>query len=318
VPVVDVSPQALERAADLLRAGGVVAFPTETVYGLGACAFDAKAVARIFEIKQRPSFDPLIVHVLDDAMLERVAAEISPQARDLMAAFWPGPLTLVLAKQPAVPGIVTAGLPSVGVRMPAHPVARELLARTGLPLAAPSANPFGYLSPTSAEHVERMLGDRVDLILDAGAAQHGLESTIVQPGERPMLLRLGALAVSEIEAVVGPLSVPASDAAAPASPGRVGRHYAPGTPIRVIDFADVPQSERAHAGALAFRQEPAGYGRAAVLSARGDLRQAAARFFELLHQLDAAGLDRIDAEPLPETGLGLALMERLRRATRSA
>jgi L-threonylcarbamoyladenylate synthase len=317
VPVVDANAESLKRAASLLRAGGVVAFPTETVYGLGADAFDAKAVARIFEIKGRPAFDPLIVHVLDEAMLRRVAADISPAASELAARFWPGPLTLVLSKRPEVPEIVTAGLPTVAVRMPAHPVARALLELAARPLAAPSANPFGYLSPTRAQHVAPMLGDRADLILDGGPSDFGLESTIVRLTPRPELLRRGAIAVEEIEAVAGPLSEPEGETA-PLSPGRLPQHYAPATRVRIVEFAAVPSDDRAGAAALAFRDAPAGYAHVRVLSERGELREAAARFFECMHDLDAARPSRIDAEPLPETGLGAAMMERLRRAVASA
>jgi L-threonylcarbamoyladenylate synthase len=317
--VVNASPPNLDRAAATLRGGGVVAFPTETVYGLGADAFDAVAVARIFEIKGRPAFDPLIAHVLDEAMLRRVAADISPAAAELIARFWPGPLTLVLPKRPDVPEIVTSGLPTVAVRMPSHPVARGLLERTGRPLAAPSANPFGYLSPTRAQHVERMLGDRVDLIVDGGPSAIGLESTIVRLWPRPELLRRGAIPVEEIEAFTGPLHSPdRTSEAVPLAPGRLPQHYAPTTPIRIIEFASVPPEERANAAALAFREVPHSYAHARVLSERGELREAAARFFEYLYELDADRPLRIDAEPLPEVGLGAAMMERLRRAAASA
>lgn len=209
----------IARAAVLLRQGGVVAFPTETVYGLGALAFDARAVARIFEIKGRPSFDPLIVHVADRSMLQEVVGVVPAAGETLIERFWPGPLTLVLAKRPAVPGLVTAGLSTVAVRMSDHPVARGLLEAVGSPLAAPSANPFGRLSPTRAEHVARMLGDRVDLILDGGATTHGIESTIVALEPRPVLLRPGAIAAELIEALIGPLErvTPASAVRVPAS-----------------------------------------------------------------------------------------------------
>jgi L-threonylcarbamoyladenylate synthase len=319
VPVVAATPEQIDRAATLLRRGGVVAFPTETVYGLGASAFDAAAVARVFEIKGRPAFDPLIVHVRDEAMLDRVAAAVSPGARALIARFWPGPLTLVLPKRPEIPEIVTAGLPTVAVRMPAHPVARALLERAGIPVAAPSANPFGSLSPTLARHVERALGDRVDLILDGGPTPLGLESTIVRLEPRPQLLRRGAIPQEDLEAAVGTLGEPAADdEAAPLSPGRLPRHYAPRTPIRIVAFDAVGPDERAAAGALAFREAPGGYAEVRVLSRAGDLREAASRFFELLHELDAADVTRIDAEPLPEAGWGAAMMDRLRRASVSA
>lgn len=317
--LVNASPEQLDRAAATLRDGGVVAFPTETVYGLGADAFDATAVARIFEIKGRPAFDPLIVHVLDEAMLERVAGAIPPAAAKLAARFWPGPLTLVLPKRPEVPAIVTAGLNTVAVRMPAHPVARALLERVARPLAAPSANPFGYLSPTRGEHVARMLGERVDLILDGGSAEIGLESTIVRFTDRPELLRRGAIPAEEIEAISGTLHAPDAEAAtAPLSPGRLAQHYAPATPIRIVEFDRVQPDERAGAAALAFDRAPAGYAHVQVLSKRSELREAASRFFECLHELDGVRAVRIDAEPLPEVGLGAAMMERLRRAAASS
>lgn len=307
--------EAIERAAERLRSGGVVAFPTETVYGLGANAFDARAVARIFEIKRRPSFDPLIVHVLDDAMLREVVAAVPNAAAALMAHFWPGPLTIVLPKRAAVPGIVTAGLPTVAVRMPQHPVARALLATTGAPLAAPSANVFGRLSPTRAEHVAAMLGKEVDCILDAGAALFGIESTIVGFEPTPTLLRPGAIAAEEIEAIAGPLARPARNAPVSA-PGQLARHYAPATPLRVIEPATVPQERRERSAAVGLRERFAGYAAARVLAADGDLRAAAAALFEVLHELDALGLERIDVQPVPERGLGTAIMDRLRRAAR--
>lgn len=306
-------PRAISRAAQRLREGGVVAFPTETVYGLGALAFNAAAVARVFEIKQRPSFDPLIVHIADRAMLDDVAAAIPPAAQLLIERFWPGPLTLVLSKRNAVPDLVTAGLRSVAVRMPSHPVARALIEAVGAPLAAPSANPFGRVSPTRAERVARLLGDKVDLILDGGPATYGLESTIVALEPRPALLRPGAVSAEEIEAVIGPLER-ATALSAIRAPGQLPRHYAPSTPLRVIDPRLGPSRERLHAGALALSEPLEGYAALRLLSRRGDLREAAANLFETLHELDALGLERIDAAPVPERGLGLAIMDRLRRA----
>ncbi len=313
--LVSATPASIDRAAALLRDGAVVAFPTETVYGLGANALDAVAVARIFEIKARPTFDPLIVHVIDDAMLGRVAAEVPDLARALMARFWPGPLTLVLRKAPEVPELVTSGLPTVAVRMPAHPLARALIERAGVPLAAPSANPFGYLSPTRAEHVAHMLGERVDLILDGGATEYGVESTIVLLEPVPALLRHGAIPVEEIEAVAGPLARELPDEAKPLAPGRLPQHYAPRTPIRLTEPSEVPIAERADAGLLAFRAPAPGYRATRVLSERGDLREAAANLFRHLHELDAIGVTRIDAQPVPLEGVGIAIMDRLRRAT---
>ncbi len=312
--VVPATPQNIRSAAQSLRAGGVVAFPTETVYGLGALALNARAAARIFEIKERPSFDPLIVHVGDEGMLALIAREISPLARELMRRFWPGALTIVLSRRDAVPGIVTAGLPSVAVRMPSLPLALALLRETGAPIAAPSANRFGGLTPTRAQHVEKMLGQRVECILDAGPTQLGIESTIVRLEPHLALLRPGAIAVEEIEAVTGPLERVVDEGGAPLAPGRLAHHYAPATRLRIASSDDVPATERSAAGYLAFTHAPQGYSAVRVLSSSGDLTEAAAHLFDLLHELDALGLERIDVEPVPERGLGLAIMDRLRRA----
>ncbi len=311
VPILPVERESIARAARILREGGVVAFPTETVYGLGAAAFDPIAVARVFEIKRRPSFDPLIVHVLDRTMLARVAGELDARSDALARRFWPGPLTLVLRKLAAVPDLVTAGAATVAVRIPAHPVARALLEALGAPIAAPSANPFGALSPTRAEHVVKALGGSVDLILDGGPSEHGLESTIVLAEPEAVLLRPGAIPAEAIEAEIGRLGRRPTAAAAP---GQLPQHYAPRTPLRVMDPLAVPPAERARAGALVLRGETAGYAASRALSPAGDLREAAAAFFEALHALDALGLERIDAQPLPLIGLGLAMMDRLTRA----
>lgn len=312
--VVPPTEENLEHAAHILRNGGLVAFPTETVYGLGANALKAEAVARIFEVKGRPTFDPLIVHVASPEMLSGVVAETPPQASALMARFWPGPLTLVLPKAEAVPGLVTAGLPTVAVRMPAHPVALDLIRRAGVPVAAPSANPFGYLSPTRAEHVERTLGSRVDLILDGGRSQFGVESTILLLAERPVLLRHGAVPLEVLEEVLGPVELQVAQKHKPLVPGQLPHHYAPSTPIRLARPHQVPLEERKRSGYLAFRDVPKGFKVVKVLSPTGDLREAAAHLFEALHQLDRLGLEVIYAEPVPEEGLGRAIMDRLRRA----
>ncbi|MGB6517472.1 MAG: L-threonylcarbamoyladenylate synthase [Candidatus Cybelea sp.] len=313
--LVQAGPESIEQAGQALRSGGVIAFPTETVYGLGALAFDPVAVARIFEIKRRPHFDPLIVHVLDRQMLGRVVAEVPHVAERLIERFWPGPLTLVLRKQAEVPEIVTAGLPSVAVRMPSHEFARSLLKEVGAPLAAPSANPFGGLSPTRAEHVAAGLGERVDLIVDGGPSEHGLESTIVALEPEAVLLRPGAIQVEAIEEVIGRLTRVRGGPAQ--APGGFPHHYSPRTPLRVIDPRLVPAHERRLAGAIALREGFEGYAAVRILSRGGDLREAAARFFEALHHLDSLGLERIDAQPLPENGLGLAMMDRLARAAAS-
>jgi L-threonylcarbamoyladenylate synthase len=311
--VLPADPQSIARAAEILRAGGIVAFPTETVYGLGALALRARSVARIFEAKRRPHFDPLIVHVLDRAMLCEVAAEFPAVAQRLAERFWPGALTIVLPKRPEVPNLVTAGLPTVAVRVPSHPIARSLIEAVGEPLAAPSANPFGALSPTRAEHVVEALGRSVDLILDGGKSEHGIESTIVALAPKPTLLRPGAVPLESIEFVTGPLARDGSEAVR--APGRLEHHYAPATPVRIVEASAVPAAQRAGAGFLAFSAAVDGYAAARVLSESGDLREAAARFFDAMHELDALGLARIDAQPVPERGLGLAIMDRLRRAS---
>jgi len=318
--LVPANPGSIERAGELLRAGHLVAFPTETVYGLGANALDPRAVARIFEVKGRPAFDPLIVHVLDESMLAEVAAGVPELARRLIDRFWPGPLTLVIDKSAAVPTLVTAGLDTVAVRSPAHPVARALLAAARVPVAAPSANRFGGLSPTRAEHVASQLGERVDCILDAGPSEHGVESTIVLiAAERPALLRHGAIPSEAIEPFTGPLldaTRPGDARKGLAAPGMLASHYAPRTKLRVVDPATVSRAERERAGLLAFRRpaDAAGYAAVRVLADDGDLRRAAATLFDALHELDALGLERIDAEPVPETGVGRAIADRLRRA----
>ena len=309
---------ALTRGAKIIRAGGVVAFPTETVYGLGADAFNAEAVARIFEIKGRPRFDPLIVHVGDIGTARSVSAEFPPQAVRLAERFWPGPLTLILPKKRIIPGIVTAGMPTVALRMPAHPAALELIHRAGKPIAAPSANPFGRISPTTAEHVLEQLGDSADLIIDGGRCTVGVESTIVSlTGERPLLLRAGGTPAEEIEEVLGPLDSPVHSSGPPESPGRLDSHYAPKTPFYLRSEApSLPGSCRT--GLLTFR-EPDGaevYAAVEVLSKEGSLREAAANLFAAMHRLDAMDLDAILADPLPEEGLGRAVNDRLRRASK--
>jgi L-threonylcarbamoyladenylate synthase len=315
-------------AADVLRAGGLVALPTETVYGLGANALDAKAVARIFAAKRRPAFDPLIVHLatLDD--WPRVASAMPPRALALARAFWPGPLTLVLPKQPAIPDIVTSGLATVGVRVPNHPLMRAVLERAGCPVAAPSANRFGRLSPTRAEHVVEQLGDDIDLVLDGGPCAVGVESTIVRPdADGVSVLRLGGLPVEEIEAVAGPVRVAAHESpTAPEAPGMLPQHYAPRTPIALVAARDLPRPPAGARGGLLApdRSTATAPGGAAAphdawraveyLSDDGDLVTAAARLFDALHRLDALGLERIVAVACPDRGLGRAINDRLRRA----
>lgn len=308
------SKQAIRGAAEALARGEIVAFPTETVYGLGANALNAAAVAKIFSAKQRPRFNPLIVHVLglDDAADYAV---VNATAQKLAEAFWPGPLSLVLPRSQdcGVASLVSAGLDTIAVRAPAHPIARALLSEAGLPIAAPSANRSGRISPTAAAHVEAELGDLPAMILDGGACTHGLESTVVGViGEETTLLRLGALPREAIEQVLGErLAVPSGhDPARPVSPGRIGSHYAPLAPLRL----DVLEP-RAGEALLAFGPEaPCFAGPTINLSARGDLAEAAVNFFAALRSLDASGAKAIAVMPIPARGLGEAINDRLRRA----
>jgi L-threonylcarbamoyladenylate synthase len=309
---------AIRQAAGIIRRGGIVAFPTETVYGLGADAYNPLAVARIFEVKRRPYFDPLIVHIASPAHLKKLVKDIPSSAKKLTEKLWPGPLTVVLFKEEHISDIVTAGLPTIAVRMPDHPMALSLIKESKCPIAAPSANPFGYLSPTTAEHVREQLGDRVDLILDGGPCPVGVESTIVSFSEnKPRLLRPGGVSLEEIEAMIGKVEIgPIKDR--PSAPGMLPRHYAPRTPI-VLDWdkkhLDTYKDKKI--GFLAF-QEPENFlefEHIEVLSKKGDFREAAANLFSAIRRLDALHLDLILAEAVPEAGLGRAIMDRLRRAT---
>jgi L-threonylcarbamoyladenylate synthase len=311
--------ETINRVAEIIRKGGVVAFPTETVYGLGADAFNPLAIARIFEIKRRPYFDPLIVHVANLTDLEKLVLEIPSDAKKLMERFWPGPLTVVLPKKAEVPDLVTAGLPTVAARMPKHPMTLSLIELSDCSIVGPSANPFGYLSPTTAEHVRDQLGGQIDFILDGGPCEVGVESTILSFLEkRPRLLRPGGLTLEEIESIIGTVEVNPIEEGRPSAPGVLPRHYAPLTPIILKSWKeDLTSYRNKKVGLLAF-QEPNNalkFNRIEVLSKKGDFREAAANLFGAIRRLDAFNLDLILAEPIPEVGLGRAIMDRLRRAS---
>ena len=307
----------VERAAAILKGGGLVALPTETVYGLGANAFDPVAVAKIFAAKERPFFDPLIVHVPEIDWLPRVVRDFPPVARRLAERFWPGPLTLVLPKSDAIPDLVTSGLSSVGVRIPDHDLTRRVLQLANVPVAAPSANPFGRLSPTSAEHVRVQLGDRVDAILDGGPCRIGIESTVLEiDGDRLTLLRPGGIPVEEIVALVGHVSdVELTRMDKPNAPGMLASHYAPRTQLVLVSeiplFPIWPRTGLLDFCGESVRPE---FTAIEILSPTGDLVIAAANFFQALHRLDAMGLDGILAVRFPDRGLGRALNDRLQRA----
>jgi L-threonylcarbamoyladenylate synthase len=318
-------PEAIAEAAAILRGGGLVAFPTETVYGLGANALDPAAVARIFDAKGRPATNPIIVHVASVADLEALTQSRSPFVDKIAERFWPGPLTLVLPKTAAVPNIVTAGGPTVAVRVPAHPVALALLRAAGLPVAAPSANRSTELSPTTAEHVARGLGGRIDLILDGGPTTGGIESTVLDlTADPPRILRPGLVTPAMIEAVIGPIqrfgdAVADGSGSVVRSPGMMAKHYAPRAALELADdddgrrrvegltpggervgwltwpgAADVPGAVR-----IDMPAQPAGY---------------AARLYAALHDLDAAGVDRIVVAAVPGGDDWIAIRDRLRRA----
>jgi L-threonylcarbamoyladenylate synthase len=309
-------------AAEMLRRGQLVAFPTETVYGLGADATNSESVAGIFESKQRPAFDPLIIHVADIAAAQQIVADFPEVAQKLAAKFWPGPLTLVLPKLPHISDLVTAGLPGVGLRIPNHPLAIELLKAVGRPVAAPSANPFGGVSPTTARHVVDGLGGRIDGVLDGGPCDIGLESTVVSlMTDQPTLLRPGGLPIEDIETVIGTVqravSNPSQDNAAQPAPGMLSRHYAPTTMLQTIalDDAAVPIKGK-RCGLMTHGPCPCaeGFEQIEQLSGTGDLRTCAANFFAALRTLDSADLDVIIARSFPAAGLGIALNDRLHRA----
>jgi len=307
------APGDIERAAQALRAGRLVAFPTETVYGLGAIATDDRAVARIFAAKGRPRFNPLIVHVAEPAAARALVCW-SELAEHLAARFWPGALTLVLPRAAGCPLslLVSAGAATVGLRLPAHPVARALLEATALPLAAPSANPAGGVSPTTAEHVAEGLGDRVEVILDGGRCPIGIESTVLDLSEgEPRLLRPGGVTRSALEAEIGPLALgPATAGRARRAPGQLESHYAPARPLR-LEAGTVAPDE----ALLAFGPRPP-EGAAAMLnlSAKSDLEEAAANLFAMLRRLDRPDVRAIAVMPIPAGGLGEAIRDRLRRA----
>jgi L-threonylcarbamoyladenylate synthase len=305
--------QQIREAAQLLRDGGLVAFPTETVYGLGANALDFLAVSRIFKAKGRPQTSPLIVHVASIEMAHDLAAEWPDPAQKLAQRFWPGPLTLVVRKKPIIPDIVTAGLPTVGLRMPAHPVALALLREAGIPVAAPSANRFTQLSPTTAEHVRRGLGRSVGYILDGGSCSVGIESTVVSlVGEVPAILRPGGVPRSEIEDVIGPVATGVRpDEGAHSSPGMHPQHYSPKTPLRLVTAGEVPaQGKGAY---LQLHSAPVHPAR--VVTMPYDPREYAARLYATLHDLDDRGYDWIAVESPEETAEWEGVLDRLRRAS---
>lgn len=306
----------IKKAAKIIRDGGLVAFPTETVYGLGANALNPDAVIKIFEAKQRPSFDPLIVHICDIKDIDRLSLNVDERVYKLAKRFWPGPLTIILPKKDIVPGIVTSGLSTVAIRMPAHDVALQLIDKAGCPIAAPSANKFGKLSPTKAEHVMKQLSD-VDLIIDGGKTTVGIESTVISLSPVGFkILRPGVITEEEIEFIIPrDNSIKINDGSL-VSPGLLKSHYSPIKPLFIFKDGDYyPDSKKI--GYLAFQKSnlTLNYSTVEILSEKGDLKEAAVNLFGALHRLEDSDVDMIVADPVPEVGVGVAIMDRLRKAS---
>ncbi len=306
----------IKKAAKIIQDGGLVAFPTETVYGLGANALDPDAVIKIFEAKQRPSFDPLIVHICDIKDISRLCLNVDERVYKLAKRFWPGPLTIVLPKKKIVPDIVTSGLSTVAIRMPANDVALQLIDKAGCPIAAPSANKFGKLSPTKAEHVMKQLSD-VDFIIDGGKTTVGIESTVISLSNAGFkILRPGVITEEEIEFIIPRDNSNNINEAGLASPGLLKSHYSPTKPMCIFNDGDYyPESKKI--GYLAFQKSKSAlnYTKSEILSEKGDLKEAALNLFGALHRLEDSDVDMIVAEPVPEVGIGVAIMDRLRKAS---
>ena len=317
VEILESNSKNIQRAVLELESGSLVAFPTETVYGLGADGLNKIAVSKIFEAKKRPSFNPLILHISTIQMLDTIADYSNDRVKLLIDKFWPGPLTLVLKKKEIVPYIVTAGLDTVAVRMPNNKIALELINKLGKPIAAPSANSFSKLSPTKAEHVAKHLGDKVDLILDGGSSDVGVESTIIEvTDDSQFLLRPGGIAREDIESVIGNLETKNKETNSPNSPGQLQIHYAPNVPIHFYDKEKVSAAQGNKLGGIFFSEvkNKNFFKISKVLSSSGDFREAASNLFAYLHEMENYNLDIIFVEPIEERGLGIAIMDRLTKA----
>lgn len=307
----------IDTAADILRAGSCVAIPTETVYGLAANGLDKEAVSKIFEAKERPAFDPLILHIAEMDAITALVTDFPDKAKRLADRFWPGPLTLILPKSAQVSDLVSAGLQTVGVRMPRHEMTRRLLGELDFPLAAPSANPFGYISPTTAQHVKNQLDGKIPYILDGGRCGVGVESTIVSfGGSEVKILRKGGVSIEAIEKVIGTVEVQTRSTSNPTAPGMLVSHYAPG---KILIFGNIPELIQQHKNrkiaVIGFKST---YGEAGeILSPEGNLVEAAQNLFAILRKLDESDCELILAEELPDFGLGRAINDRLRRAATS-
>lgn len=310
----------IAKAAQILRANKLVAIPTETVYGLAGNIFSEKAIQSIFETKKRPFFNPLIVHIASIDKLPELVSYIPEKAKLLAQAFWPGPITLVLKKKPLIPDLITAGKDTVAVRIPNHTTTLELLNALDFPLAAPSANPFGSISPTTAAHVEGYFKNNIEMVLDGGSCQKGIESTIIGfENDTPVLYRLGSTSVEAIEAVVGPIAIKNKKETAPEAPGMLERHYAPSTKTILTSkvSALVKNYANKRIGVLMFSNaiENTEVSVQIILSKNKDLSEAASNLYSALHDLDTQNLDLIIAERFPDSDLGKSINDRLQRAT---
>jgi L-threonylcarbamoyladenylate synthase len=312
----------LNEAIKELTADGIIAIPTETVYGLAGNAYSEKAVEKIFKLKNRPFYNPLIVHIKAVSYLSEVARDIPAVARELAKEFWPGPLTLVLKKQPYIPDLVTAGKDTVAIRVPNHPVSLNLLDQLSFPLAAPSANPFGSISPTSASHVFNYFGDKLSIILDGGESRRGIESTIIGfENDLPVIYRLGSLSMELIEEKIGKVRTKTySSDNLPSAPGMLDRHYAPFTATYLTDDVESLLSfySGKKVGLLLFRKpiDLLPIEHQEILSISGDLEEAAKNLYAAMHRLDGLHLDMIIAERLPDLGLGRTMNDKLHRASK--
>ena len=308
----------IKYVTELLKQGNLVGIPTETVYGLAGNAFSAESVAQIFMVKERPSFDPLIVHSSDVDRICEFVEEIPDKARELAKEFWPGPLTLILRKKSVIPDLVTSGLDTVAARIPNHPFTLKVLESIDFPLAAPSANPFGYVSPTKAIHVDEQLGEKIPYVLDGGDCEVGIESTIVDvQGDEVTILRIGGCKIESIEKLIGKVNVKPHSNANPMAPGMLDSHYSPLTPI-VLGHIDrmIPKYEEKDIGILSFDKhyENVDKSNQFVLSKNKNLSEAATRLFTGLRELDSLNLHLILSEYVPDIGIGRAINDRLKRA----
>jgi len=309
----------IQKAVQLLTEDHLVAIPTETVYGLAGNIFSEKAIKSIFSTKQRPFFNPLIVHISSVKSLNDLVTHVPEKAKLLAAAFWPGSMTLVLKKSKTIPDIITAGKDTVAIRVPNHPITLELLKKIPFPLAAPSANPFGSISPTNPVHVENYFKNSIKMVLDGGSCTNGIESTIIGfENEEPVIYRLGALPLEEIEAVVGKISIKNKKEEKPDAPGMLARHYAPKTNTFLVDdvAAEIEKNTGKKIGVLVFKTSLNNENiTEIILSKNGSLQEAASRLYSAMHNLDSRNLDLIIAERFSEFGLGKSINDRLQRAT---